>query len=520
MKKKIAWLLILVLALGLAGCGGSSGDEGPESAAAPNYYPTAFVGAINEDGNAFVPTMDGGVFEVNGEVRDIYITPDRSKAVYLDDDGGLFYIEIPDGERERIARDAASCRVSDKCVWYFTEDEEEDEVCLYRYAYGDEEAFRVFSAERDAAGNMGFDARGLNAVYTVDEKVYYLGWNDAEPEKIGAYEGVIYNFFVAQNGSFAVWADISGSTVTLYCWENGERSRLGEFESTSQYPYCLFFADPSEQYFTAACDGSEIMFFKKIGEDAVKIKLPDKLSIANMFPKTPQGYFGYVPYDPAGGFYILSGDTLCWIDSEGEREKAASNVADFTTAGGWIYLLDADGNLRAGPAEGSELELEKIAGDVGAIVNSAIGADVIYYLRSVSDSHGTLYALEVGGVEPVKVAGGVYSSYLTYGTDGKTIYFFKDCDSVPGTSNTMAGSLYRYTFGDESPEKISGDVVVEYVRSGVNPYVAEADSFLYRKAPEYRDGSLYFNWMYYDGAESVRLAGDVSISDISALLYY
>ena len=513
MKKMTALVLALVLALGLVGCGGTGGlfgggGAGTASAAALTYYPEVIQGAHNDDDKAYVPTMDGEVFEVKGEVEDICITADRSKAVYTDTDGGLFYIEIPDGERERIARDVMGFQASDKGVWYATYDEEEDEVTLYRYAYGDEEAFRVFSAEEDAVGNLGFDNDNLNAAYAIDEKVYYVGWTDAEPEKIGSFEGDVTIEYVAKDGSFVVWSDQSDSTITIYCWENGERVKVGEFESSSWYAYCYVLVDQTEKCFTATCTGSEAMFFKRIGEDAIKIKLPDSLS--SLYPMTPQGRFDYVTYDPAGGFYVLSDDTLYWIDSEGEREKAASNVESFTTVKGWIYTLDGDGNLRAGQATGSELELEKIAGDVSAIRTTAIGSDVIYYLRDVSDSYGTLYALEVGELEPVKVTGDVYSSYLTYGTDGKTIYFFKDVDDVSGTSSYSAGSLYRYTFGDESPEKISGDVVVESPESGFNLYVVDGGSFLFRKGAEYRDSTLYFNWMYSDGVESTKLVGDVT----------
>lgn len=547
MKKTIAWFLILILALGLAGCGGisipglSGSAEAEAAPAAPAFAPPRELSGVrDEDGGAWLPTMDGGVFRLDSEeITQSVITPDRSRAVYIED-GALYTCRIPDGEPERLDREAVLIYgATDSSVLYVRAGED-GLLDLFRCSYDGEKPLAVRrGVSPDMEDHMVCSSRSLNVAYADDGRLYYLDEHADSPEKIGTYEGVAEFLYVADNGSFVVWMDkveVSSYnyTSTVMCWEDGERSRLCEFEGSD----ALVFADLSERYFVFTCNSGGDTYLKEVGGEAVRLRLPRPI---DYFPATPRGWFHMVDYDPAEGLYLLDADaTLYWFDAEGEREKVVSEIdypsfdsGSFACSRGFLFYLK-DGNLYAGPVAGSELDAEKVMSDVSYIVPPVPDAEVIWFTRGEEDDYAQLYALRVGDTEPVKVAGEVYSELncIIPGTDGKSVLFYKDFEFP------LTGTLYRYAWGDEGPVKISRDVLVEQQEdlmayagfASLLPWrmnelgmwmgliCADTSSFLYRKSIDVRENDeVFYNLMYFDGEESTRLAGDVTYY---AYVYY
>ena len=110
----------------------------------------------------------------------------------------------------------------------------------------------------------------------------------------------------------------------------------------------------------------------------------------------------------------------------------------------------------------------------------------------MSSDVAALYVVKGGG-NPKKITTEFFVRTFYPSVDGKTIYFFKDYDD-----DELTGTLYKYTYGQSQPVKISDSVIVKSLESGYKYDCLSDDGFSYKRMVSKHD----YNWMFYDGRES------------------
>jgi len=195
-----------------------------------------------------------------------------------------------------------------------------------------------------------------------------------------------------------------------------------------------------------------------------------------------------------------------------------SNIGSYSIYDNSLYFVDEDSNLKTAKiAEATLSNEEKITGDV-EILDTTSNNGYIYFIKDYSstDETGILYAYKKG-VAPVKIASDVtcwkYESFgyingLKKNPDGKTIYFYKDSTDIKDTYSSYA-VLYKYTYGDTEPTKITSDVVIGSINSGYTSGVIDNNSFIYLKYSSVNDEKIIGDWYYFNGTDSTKMAADV-----------
>ena len=499
MKKLTALFLALLMLAGLAGCGSSAPAEKD-----PMYFHSVFYGVFDEDGSAYAPTMDGGVAKAAGEVKSAILTPDRKTLVYLD--GGTVYCkDVATGDKTEVASDVDRIFFVRNAGFFY----EGNDDNLYRRRFGDTDPLKVGEWTHAIISD-----RKLNLGYCANNSVYFLGEESDEIVKVGTYNDDLEFFHICDNGTTLLWGDQDGKTETVTLYENGEKFRICDYDLTTVW-YTTYSStrvefDVSEQYMTIMNTGSDVMYLKKLGEDAMKIKLGDKPRWR--YALTSRGMFDENVFDPEGGLYVLIGSdksNVYWISPQGDREKMVSDVKFLSITSGHIFYRDSDDTLFYGKLDKDKFEPVKIASDVEYGFTPPTDTEYIYYLRDLDDDNcGTLYTFKIGGESPVKVADDVFYS-PSFSPDGQTIFYFTDLEKIPDTS-TEIGTLYMFSYGDAGPTKIASDVIKGSLDSGISPNDIFKNSFVYNKYSFKKDGTVFFNLMYYNGTASVSLAADVA----------
>lgn len=67
-----------------------------------------------------------------------------------------------------------------------------------------------------------------------------------------------------------------------------------------------------------------------------------------------------------------------------------------------------------------------------------------------------------------------------------------------------------WTYGNESSQKIAGEVLSYSIESGISQGNVKANSLMFLKYTSTdADENIYANWMYYNGSETIKIAADV-----------
>ena len=510
MKKLISILLVLALALSLAACGLSLGGKGGSPAAKTKVQkPSVIHGMMQEDGTAYVPKDDGSVIKINDDVDTAVLSPDRKTLVVLLTDGTLYYTDAEQSEKHEVA---------DKIDWLsvvrnegaFYIDEEDDVFCV------------IF--ESGETVKLGHDIDGIVApdsldsiIYDDDGGIYLYKTGEGSPEKVGRLDGDVAPLCINNDGSLACWYVSDEGKTTLYSYENDERTTIASLDDD----YDSFRAVASEdQALFVLCDvDADQLFLKKPGEEAVKVRLGNELASTGIYCQ--KGLLTETEAAEVSCLYVLveadKGNSLYFIDLEGERERMITGIDSMAISDGYIVYRNDEDTLYFAQLDGAELKEEsRIASDVELF---RVQGDYVYYFRNCEDNSGTLYCRKLSEAdgEAVKIASdvGCYigtwskNDYLCVNESGDTVFYFRNLEEIKNSYMDM-GTLYRWSWGDEEPTKIASDVVqgtvTSYLLSGV--VVPDRMGFMrYDSTNDDRDvvGDLYF----YDGSDTSKIASEV-----------
>lgn len=512
MKRYICLILIAVLLFSLSACAAGGGKDKPK--------PDLVSGWLDDGGKAYICIEGGYTITIDDKLEGAFITPDRSRVICLDEDGRLYHLSYDKknavlGEDITIAKNVDGVMiVCDAGLVYLTEEGD-----YYRYSFADESKVKFKGSDIFEA----FVTSSFNIVYCAGGNIYLLPADSEDNEKLGSYENDPNIVIVSEDGKTVVWSDIGEESATVYVYENGERTKLGDMEM-SFYSGGIYYDELAEDYLALYSISSSTLFLKPSGGEHVRVKFKSELSSC-------LGAAGGKKFE---GLYVSvnNGDELkdlYYISKDGEKEKLLSGVKDIAISGETLYYLDEDNALRCAKLKGMELgESERIASDV-YVMYAAPDSGTVFYYRDCEGvdpdnytGEGSLYYFSYGGKAPVKISSGVFlihyefsyseeslyysADYLS--EDGKTVYFFKDAEK-DGDYNTYA-NLYSYTLGADGPVKISGDVLIFTLNSQTRSPLINPKFFTFARYSSDRDeGGVYVDAVYYNGEGCTVFAKEV-----------
>ena len=466
------------------------GKLGSTSKLNRNNYITA---AVDEDGKAYIPTMDGKTIEISGDIQKAAMTPDRKRIVVLQENGTLYITDSGQKDKNKIARDVQGFGiVQDEGFCYADEDGK-----THRYLFKDESDVNLGEISRSKCSDINF-----HIAYVNDKGVYLLSGDSDEKVKLGNYKGSCSILAVNDDGRTVYWEDVlaEGNKHETNVYKNvgEEKTKIGTFTTGENYYSSTFVTQNLDQSYAVIYKPDTEGIYIVSGEDAVKVKLTPQYGIY-----TENTAVAIDSADSFSELYTLTADgELYCIDPEGEKEEILSDVTDFGIEDHILYYLDTDEQLRRAEVSGTEITNdEKIAKNVSGILNHLNGY-VYFYKAEDSEDGADLYVYKEGKNQ-LHIASDVYTNYTRYTEDQKTIFYLKDYDS-----DTMAGKLYSYSYGDKEDQKIASEVRYgSFYSSGIR-YIDE-HSLIYRKYQYEEDGTTVYDWYYYNGRKSDKFAKEV-----------
>ena len=488
------WIGILIVAI-IVLAAGSFFLMNKNGSSTDGYYSIAF----SEDDVEYVPLMNGEVVSIN-DASDAAVTPDRKHLVYLKDEE--LYCSKIDKTEEKL--------INDKCEGFYVVKNDGflyyTDTSMIRYTFSDGKEVELGDVKDYIVSRFS-----LNVAYSTADAVYMLRASESQPVKMGGYENDCELAAIDDDGKTVFWKSTASGTCDVYTYSNGEKSKIGSFELSSRYGFVSCRYNYSRSYFVFYSSSSDYLYYVNSGEEPVKVKLPDKGYVNDIY--TEKCEMSYDDSPKMSGLYInystSDGNSIYYVNADGERDKIMSDIEQFVIVNKHLYYIDEDDNLRCAKISKEVLSDDnKITGDVGILFSESING-YLYFMKDVNSKEemGELYVLKDGS-DPIKIASDVHFSTLwdtyymsgTTSLDGQSIVFYRDVKEIDG-SYLSKGTMYLYEY-KKSPIKISDDVIVGSENSAKLSRRIVKDSIVYRVKESSDDGTYYF----FDGTSGKEIA--------------
>ena len=468
-------------------------------------------GKVGSDGTGYLPRMDGTMLEIRGDVVALWLLKDRKTAVILERDGTLY--TLAGEEKQTLAAEVSSVQtVRSSGVLYL-----DGEGYLYRQLFDVDEPVRLGQNPEAITAETS-----LTTLFVDAEKNLYLLKEDAqEPEKISqcTQDGASVELeAVTDDGGTAIWMEVNKTDKksSVYLYETGDRSLLGEVDSAYSSTYPAFSADGA--LLAVGNTSASTLWFQKSGGEVVKAKLGGTLSSAALYTK--DGRLDESTGD-ADGLYALvkasDSSSAYFITLDGDREKIVSDIRAFQIANGKICYLTTDKDLYLADIDGAQAtDAVKLAGEV---VDFDIAADgeTVYYVKNFEEKEksASLYRYSVAQGEAEKLSSeaytlglwGLYYSCYSLSSDGKTVFFFEQMQSIGDTYST-SGVLKCAAVGS-GPVQVSTDIMVSLESGLLNGSIDPKHVMLEKYISLDEEKNILVNWMYFDGTQAQALAKEI-----------
>lgn len=511
-SKKLLCLLMAGILCLLCACGSSQGGASVKR--------LSVSANISADGDAYIPMDDGSTIKIEAGSADVakaMLSSDNEHIIVLQEDGTLYFTDKKLSEKNELSDSCAKIlgARNDGIIY-----QNEDGTC-YRALFTDTEPLELGSdIEVKQASN------NLSLIYAANESIYTLPYNSAENNKIGNMSDETTLCGISNDGRYGLLTvDVSGSRE-IYLTEDGNISKLDTPEIQSEYTYSWLNSLPAA-HMSASADGklmvitsddANSLWIKQSDKDIVKANLGTLLASSTIYTK--DGYLSECNGENISSIYVAvegnSGDSIYNITLNGEREQVLSGVSSYSIKDGYIFYTDTDNTLYYAKFDGAATKDEaKIASDV-AYFDISDNAQYIYYIRDFTGSYsvgtGALYMYKVGTDEPEKVDSDVYKSFsgaASFSSDGSSIYYLTDASYI-SDSYTVDGTLMKWTYGSDAPEKIASEVVSGSLTSNLYSGELNSNGFWFEKYDSSdSDGNIHVNLMYCKGTETEKIVSDV-----------
>ena len=438
-------LAVLIIAVIIKNSGWKTNSEGINAAISASF---------DADGVAYIPLMNGKVVKIDDDVRAAYITPDRKHIVVEQKDNTLY---VTDSQLKNKKEVTGECKANFIGSYAIPHDEgflyEESDASIHRYLFSDESD--VSLKTDDNWEHMLVSDAGFNVSYMADDgSVYLLKGDSDESEKLGEYGEDGQILFVSDDGRKVYWINYSSSDSNIYAWVDGDRSKVGSIQSDEDTYMKI---NEKQTYGVILNPSTNVIYIVSANEDSIKVKLPDDVASSDIY--TDNGNVENDENASFSGIYVKTdGGNLYYIDKKGEKEKVLSDLRTYYIHDGYIYYIDTDDDFNTAKLSAGKLTKEnKVSGDASQLLTS--DSEYIIFIKDFESLiNATLYAYKLGE-EPVKVASEAIPILDGWGTDGKTIYYYKDPEGIDDASGYTA-ELYKYTYGSKEAEKITSDAIL------------------------------------------------------------
>ncbi len=482
---------------------GSIGEDTDEECA-PLYA------HYDKNDTAHILLMDGRYITIEN-AKWAAVAPDREHVLVIGSTGERYITDIDLKTKTVIDEKSGSFDVYDGAAIF----NNKDTNYLCRYDSG-----TLIKLCDGALEEFAISEEGGNILYGTGGSIYILTKDADEPVKKSSYENNWKPLYISNDGKKAYWAERSkkeavGAYDICELKEN-EKNVITTYNAKS-FPELILNADSSCAILGTGNEDKFIIIDKEGNATKAGMKNPIIFSRDRIF--TSSTLFSEDGFSDFSGLYIATeGEkedlyNIYYVDKNGDREALLSGLTKRTGTSSpqWsiydkrLFYFD-DGELHCAEIDGANVKNDKtIAGDVNDIICDQKG--YVYYLKG-NDDDCTAYVCKQGD-EAIKICseikGRLWNNFYC-SPDGKAFYFYKDTDT-----------MYKYIYGEESPEKISNSVERSYLKDGYNhTYNSKNilnDKFTFFKAV---DKNLY-QWIYYNGKEikSVAELEDFHYADYS-----
>ena len=490
---------------------------------------TVIVARFDETGGAYIPLMDGTCIKIEDNVEKAIVTADRNTLVVLRKDGEIYFTDVNQKNKTEIAKNASGIDGIRDEGFIYTDKEKK----TYRVFYSDGK--RVLLGTN--IDSQVLADKTTSVLYATEGLVYTMAYNSSEACIIGEYKGKFWPTAISNDGNLSVWSDTTDDKMmALFLNEGSEKTTLGNLkieESGDEwnigdywYTYVNFSLD--QKCITVGQAFSDTMWVKFEGEDVRTIKLGSNLGFTHVNVYTSNGTLNERNAKDIDSIYILINTAprtshaynIYNINFAGDRERVVSKARSVYFAEDKILYTDENNTLFSATLNGAELiENKEIAQKTWAHLMSA-NRKYIYYLQNYDyRTGGDLYVYKLGDSNPKKVTSGIGVDSFLGSVEGDTVYYLKDIEDINNSYYQM-GTLMKWEYSTEEEKRISSDVVLSYhgfLKSGLKNGVIKETGFMFQKYVEFNEnGSLLYDWFYYDGEKISKIAPGIvfSYSDV------
>lgn len=500
--KRLLTLFSALIILGiLCGCGGAATETAEEE-----IDLTRTTAAVQNalDGAAYIVT-ESECYPFTSGLREGYVTPDRNNVVMLTESGELSYSNAAMENIVEVSGSVASVSDIRNDGFFYTS---EDSI-TYRVRFGAEENDKLGEDVRYTVAK-----HTTSVLYaTTEGKIFLLGCDTADKVRIGTFEDRVTVWEVSDNGGIAVWLLNEGKQYTPVIYNSGDKKTCEPY--SSNYPGFSAELSKDQKMVVLGSYYSNTVYFAKEGEEAVKVSLPDDLFLPIFYSE--KGRIRDTNTEDVRAVFFnvdaKSGTNFYGMTLDGDKERLLSNIQGAWVQDGRVIYVDEDRNLCYAPMTSSGIgEEKKISGDVDRLDFPETG-DCIFFTKNADGDTATICVYSFKEESVQKLSGNV-SGRFYLGTDGATVFFFKNVEDVKNTYSTY-GDLCRWTYAkkDVESEKLASDVLTSSLTSMLDSGEIEKNGFLFEKfnAATEVDGKncISYDLMKYNGKETEKVQSEL-----------
>lgn len=564
--RKAAWMLAAAMAVALGGCGDKNTGEQKVILAAGAEMEEAKDGAgdkaegkdkvpeekdrngetgeealANLDG-PFNTTMDAWFTEGektgylplgNGQCLELHadegitfatVTPDRKHVIVKLKNDVLYVTDIRQKEKEILSGRCTSSRMTPSNEGMGFLDSTYGEKHLMRYRFGDKKMTDMGACP---VGRISENAMAMAGMNNGDLCVLRPG-----SDEISRYSGVGNNEIklnrVSNDGNTAVWTEETSDSFheMLYTLgENGEEQLLGEIETRGMV-HTEFSADGKLALVTS--DLAEHLYLKDAAGQWKRVELPGEWKNETTVYETDAGLLHEAMAEDVHEIYLRCGNRLCAVSMDGTVTVVRDSVRDFDVYHGRLYYSDREKNIYEASLNGAKVTEERALLQGVDAFAAAPGGKYLYCLRIHPENEKvrtlSVYPLQGEGGEETVISEQIYAdSHVYLMEDGERIFYVDEAKKPEGM-NRYTGTLKIYHADSGETEAVDEEVyedsftngkewviLSEYGQSmaGAGKIVQYHGDLTYRKRPEGNEDGYRFDWYFYDGKTSTRMAKDL-----------
>lgn len=457
------------------------------------------VGKRALNGNTVLPDYKGHIIELKEEkIKEAYLTPDRTKIVWIDTDGVLKFKDKNKNKTYTLDSSVNKIyRITDTAVLFENADKR------VQYWIFDKLELRMLNKD---VNDIMISADGTSVAYLTSNHEIYVMRNDGYLSEI--YVTTRENAFlgyISDDGNTVVYGVNEDDYCKILVWEGEQVLELGNISSEGFYV-----KSANDGCIYIYSDQDNKMWIKELGKNPIQIKCG-------------LGFWGQNIYCDDGSWYdnsfsneeliyasIIEGDTksLIGISRQGEKKIILENIGVFDIAGDTIAYVDCDKEEKVYCAEinNGKLSSIKVVADKAEKIQVSDDGKYVYY--TINDEEvfieGELNCFYKETNENQLIAKNVFivpgvpwPKSINLTKEG--LIFEKDMKNPMGKWQENTVTLMRWNAEKRKLTEIDDNVIFYSISSGLENDVIDQDHFTYAVLKEVDENEKRIvNWRIYN----------------------